>query len=90
MKDRNQRRALQGEIISTKMEKTAVVKVTRKKRHPRYQKLVETWKKYYAHLDTEGFQEGDIVTIVETRPLSKTKRWRVAHKSGPSAKVETT
>ncbi len=88
MNQRNQRKTLKGEIISTKMTKTAVVKVVRKMRHPRYQKLVETWKKYYAHIESGEYAEGDQVIIQETRPLSKLKRWRVVGKSGASAKVE--
>ena len=74
---RQQRKILEGIIVSTKMEKTAVVKVSRKFRHPKYNKLVKKSKKYYAHNEKEGLQEGQLVQIRECRPISKTKRWIV-------------
>jgi len=67
-----------GEVISNKMNKTVVVSVKRKIRHPKYEKIVSLKKKYYAHHENEGFQIGDQVEITETRPLSKLKRWRVS------------
>jgi len=82
--DRKKRKILEGVVVSNKMEKTVVVKVSRKMRHPRYQKLVERWKKYYAHNESESLAEGDPVVIMETRPLSKLKRWRVVSKSEQS------
>ena len=82
--DRANRKILEGTVVSSKMEKTVVVKVTTKVPHPKYKKLVERWKKYYAHNDAENIEEGDIVTIMETRPLSKMKRWRVVGKSDKS------
>lgn len=75
--ERQQRKILEGEVISNKMEKTVVVKVTHRMRHPLYNKLVERWKKYYAHNENDNIKKGDQVTIMETRPLSKMKRWRV-------------
>jgi small subunit ribosomal protein S17 len=66
-----------GVVISNKMEKTVTVKVSRKMRHARYQKVVERSKKYYAHDETDSLEVGQKVRIVETRPLSKLKRWRV-------------
>ncbi|MEL7432010.1 MAG: 30S ribosomal protein S17 [Chlamydiota bacterium] len=86
MNQRKERKTLQGEVISNKMAKTAVVKVTRKMRHPRYQKLVESRKKYYAHVETGSCKVGDLVTIVETRPISKLKRWRVVEKTANEEK----
>ena len=66
-----------GTVVSSKMDKTAVVAVERKVAHPVYGKQVVRTKKYYAH-DADGqAHAGDVVRIVETRPLSKTKRWRV-------------
>ncbi|MBI5272477.1 MAG: 30S ribosomal protein S17 [Chlamydiia bacterium] len=59
------------------MNKTVTVEVTRKMRHPRYQKVIERSKKYYAHDETDALAIGQKVRIVETRPLSKLKRWRV-------------
>ncbi len=78
--ERKLRKTLSGEVISNKMEKTVVVKVVRRVRHPRYNKLVERWKKYYAHNENEDIKQGDLVTIMETRPVSKMKRWRVLDK----------
>lgn len=66
-----------GTVISNKMDKTVVVKVSRKMRHAKYGKVVELSKKYYAHDDSDTVTVGQTVRIVETRPLSKLKRWRV-------------
>lgn len=74
---RNKRRVLEGVVVSTKAAKTAVVQVVRKFRHPKYNKLVKKSKKYHAHLDKEGVVEGQSVKIIESRPMSKLKRWRV-------------
>ena len=77
LSDRNDRRLKQGTVISNKMQNTVVVKVERKFRHPEFDKVVIRAKKYYAHDDSDALQVGDVVTIMETRPLSKLKRWRV-------------
>jgi small subunit ribosomal protein S17 len=74
---RASRKLKKGVVVSNKMQKTVVVKVTRTLRHPRYGKVVEQAKKYYAHNEDKPLQIGDTVTIMETRPLSKLKRWRV-------------
>ncbi len=74
---RRNRKTLQGLVVSDKMNKTVVVKVTRAVKHPRYKKYVRNSKKYLAHDEADACGIGDLVTIVETRPLSKTKRWRV-------------
>ena len=66
-----------GIVISNKMEKTVTVEVSRKMRHAKYQKVVERSKKYYAHDESDALEIGQKVRIVETRPLSKLKRWRV-------------
>ena len=68
---------VEGVVVSNKMDKTIVVKATRKMRHPRYEKLVERWKKYYAHDEKNEMKIGDKVQIIETRPISKLKRWKV-------------
>lgn len=66
-----------GTVVSAKMKNTLVVKVDSMRSHPKYKKLVRSSKKFYAD-DPEGkFKEGDKVTIYETRPLSKLKRWTV-------------
>ena len=70
------RKRKKGVVISNKMEKTVVVKVQRTIRHPTYGKVMTRDKKFYAHNETP-VAIGDVVEIVETRPLSKLKRWRV-------------
>lgn len=74
---RNRRKVKKGTVVSNKMDKTVVVKVERTFRHPEYQKVITRAKKYYAHNDSKELNVGDTVTIVETRPLSKLKRWIV-------------
>jgi small subunit ribosomal protein S17 len=67
-----------GEVVSTNMAKTIVVQVTRRVAHPLYKRIVTRRKKFYAH-DAEGTAKvGDVVRIVECRPLSKLKRWSLA------------
>jgi small subunit ribosomal protein S17 len=78
---RGSRRTKQGVVVSTKMEKTAVVRVSRTLRHPKYEKVIAQSKKYYAHDEASSCQVGDEVTIVECRPMSKLKRWRIVHES---------
>ena len=70
-------RKLKGTIISNKMTKTLVVRVDTLKRHPKYQKFYRTSKKFKAHDESGEYRVGDVVTLVETRPTSKDKRWRV-------------
>ena len=67
-----------GRVVSNKMDKTVVVAVEVFKRHPLYRKAVRRTIKYKAHDEKNECGEGDIVRIIETRPLSKYKRWRVA------------
>jgi small subunit ribosomal protein S17 len=71
------RRTKKGIVVSNKMEKTVVVRVDRTYRHPKYNKVVTRSNKYYAHDESNTLQEGQEVEIIETRPLSKLKRWRV-------------
>lgn len=66
-------RILQGTVISDRMDKTIVVKVERKFRHPLYGKIIRTFKKYSAHDENNSAKIGDVVEIVECRPLSRTK-----------------
>jgi small subunit ribosomal protein S17 len=66
-----------GEVVSCKMDKTVVVKVDRRVAHPVFKKIITRSSRFYAHCVTEGVKVGDTVRIVETRPLSKLKRWRV-------------
>ena len=75
---RNNRRVITGEVISNKMDKTLVVLEKRQVRHPIYEKLVEKRKKYYVHVeDSAAIKIGQKVKIMECRPFSKLKRWRV-------------
>jgi small subunit ribosomal protein S17 len=64
-----------GHVVSTKMQKTIVVEVIRKVPHPLYKRIVTRKKKFYAHDDAETAKNGDVVRIVEHRPMSKLKRW---------------
>jgi len=75
--ERGTRRILKGTVVSTKMIKTIVVSVDRQKRHPLYLKVMKTTKKYLAHDEKSAAHEGDFVTIIQSRPLSKLKRWRL-------------
>lgn len=64
-----------GEVISTKMAKTIVVEVTRRTAHPVYKRIVTRRKKFYAHDEEQSAKIGDVVRIIECRPLSRLKRW---------------
>jgi small subunit ribosomal protein S17 len=67
----------EGVVVSTKMDKTVVVAVVERVRHPRYAKFVQRTKKLYVHDETNDTRQGDRVRVQETRPLSKLKRWRI-------------
>ena len=71
------RRVLRGTVVSNAMDKTAVVEVTSVKAHPAYKKRVRSSSRYYAHDENNQCAVGDVVTIAETRPLSRLKRWRL-------------
>lgn len=73
----NKRRRLQGIVISDKMDKTVTVRVETVKRHPLYGKVIREFKKYLAHDESNAISEGSMVQIVESRPMSKRKRWAV-------------
>ena len=74
---RGNRKERIGEVISNKMAKTIIVRVERRFAHPRFKKVVTGYKKLYAHDEKSEAKVGDRVRIEETRPLSKTKRWRL-------------
>jgi small subunit ribosomal protein S17 len=78
-----------GEVVSDKMTKTIVVRVERRFQHPKYKKVVKSYKKLYAHDDAELASVGDIVRIQETRPLSKTKCWRLVEVLNPDGSSKT-
>jgi small subunit ribosomal protein S17 len=74
---RGNRKVRQGVVVSDKMDKTVVVLIERRTTHPLYGKTVTRSERYHAHDEANDAHVGDLVRITETRPLSKTKRWRV-------------
>jgi small subunit ribosomal protein S17 len=75
---RRPRKQREGVVVSNAMDKTVVVAVVERVRHPKYNKFVLQTKRLYAHDEANDINVGDKVRVMETRPLSKTKRWRVA------------
>lgn len=75
--NRGNRKVRLGTVVSDKMDKTIVVRVETVKQHPLYKKTIKTSKKYKAHDENNEAKVGDVVKIMETRPLSKEKRWRL-------------
>jgi len=73
----NRRKVREGLVVSNAMDKTAVVAVTERVRHPRYDKTVQRTKRLYAHDGDNSLRVGDRVRLAETRPTSRLKRWRV-------------
>ena len=76
-----------GQVVSTKMQKTIVVEVSRRVPHPLYKRIVARRKKFYAHDEESTARMGDVVRIVECRPLSRLKRWRLAEVVRRAAQV---
>jgi small subunit ribosomal protein S17 len=74
---RNDRKVREGLVVSAGMDKTAVVAVVSRKRHPRYNKTVQRTTRLYVHDEANDLNVGDRVRVTETRPLSKNKRWRL-------------
>ena len=87
---RGVRKNREGVVISDSMDKTVVVSVERRFRHPTYGKEITRSKKYYAHDEQNEAHKGDVVRIAETRPLSKLKRWRLVEvvKKGKASALE--
>jgi len=75
--ERNKRKEIQGKVVSDKRDKTITILVEKKIKHPLYGKVMKTSKKFQAHDENNECHVGDIVRVMETRPLSKTKRWRL-------------
>ena len=75
--ERNLRKSREGGVVSNKMNKTIVIAIVERIRHQKYEKFITRTKKLYAHDETNSAQIGDRVRVMETRPLSKLKRWRV-------------
>ncbi len=72
-----EKRTVQGRVVSDKMDKTITVMIERKVRHPLYGKYIKRSTKLHAHDENNECQEGDLVSVVETRPISKNKTWRL-------------
>ncbi len=87
-KKQKKRKTFVGTVVSDKMNKTRVVMVTWREPHPLYKKVIQRRKKYYAHDEKNEAKLGDVVEIVETRPLSKLKRWRIVRIIKRAAEVE--
>lgn len=75
--NRGHRKERVGEVVSNKMDKTIVVRVERRFPHPRWRKVVTSYSRFYAHDEKNEANVGDLVRIQETRPMSKSKRWRL-------------
>lgn len=80
--ERGKRKIRKGVVISKSGSKSVVVRHERRERHPLYGKVVRAFKKFHAHDESDALKVGDQVTIMETRPLSATKRWRVVRAEG--------
>ena len=74
------KKILKGTVVSAKNNKTVVVEVTRKFKHPFYEKIIKRSKKYHAHDENNKFKKGEEVLIVESKPFSKKKTWQVVEK----------
>lgn len=79
---RGSRKVRKGKVISKSGRKSVIVQSERRERHPIYGKVIRRFKKYHAHDESDTVQVGDSVTIMETRPLSATKRWRIVQPEG--------
>ncbi|MCX6351032.1 MAG: 30S ribosomal protein S17 [Bacteroidetes bacterium] len=77
MEERNNRKIIVGKVVSNKMEKSITVSVERKVKHPKYGKFLKKTSKFYAHDEKNECGIGDIVELMETRPISKSKRFRL-------------
>jgi small subunit ribosomal protein S17 len=81
------KRVLTGTVVSDKTDKTVVVKVERKVKHPLYGKIIRRSKKYHAHDEGNAFKTGEVVRIEECAPISKLKTWKVVEKVGGEAAI---
>ena len=83
------KRILEGEVVSDKGDKTVVVKVERKVKHPLYGKIIRRSKKYHAHDEDNSIKAGETVRIEETKPISKLKTWKVLDKVDTHSKPQS-
>ena len=88
--DRGSRRAITGTVTSTKMDKTAVITVIRRVRDRRFHKFVTRRVKYKAHDEKNAAKVGDVVEIIEARPMSRSKRWRILRTLSHNAELSGT
>ena len=79
------KKILKGTVTSAKNNKTIVVEVVRKFKHPFYEKIIKRSKKYHAHDENNNFSVGDVVSIVESKPISKLKKWKVILNTGENS-----
>ena len=86
--ERNKRKVRRGVVVSDRMDKTITVKVERLMLHPLYKKYIKRSKKFYAHDEMNDARIGDVVEIIETRPLSKNKCWRLVNVISRSVESE--
>jgi len=85
---RGHRKERVGEVVSDKMTKTIIVRVERRFRHPQFKKVVTAYSKLYAHDENERASLGDLVRVEETRPISRSKRWRLVEILNPDGSVK--
>jgi len=85
--ERNARKTMEGVVVSDKMDKTRIVTVERSFRHPFYEKIMKKQSKFAVHDEKNDSHEGDLVEIMSTRPLSKSKRWRLVRVVKAAPKV---
>ncbi len=85
---RGHRKERVGEVVSDKMTKTIIVRVERRFRHPQFKKVVTAYSKLYAHDENESASLGDLVRVEETRPMSRSKRWRLVEILNPDGSVK--
>ena len=85
METRMPRRILSGVVVSSNANKTIVVDITRRIKHKLYKKIIRRTKKYHAHDENNEFKIGDTVSIIESKPISKLKKWRVISNNGENS-----
>ena len=89
MESRGRRKVRRGIVVSDKMQKTVTVKVERQILHPMYKKFIKRSKTFFVHDEENTARVGDFVQIVETRPLSKNKRWRIERSEEQTSELQT-
>ena len=85
MEMRMPKRILSGIVVSSNANKTIIVDITRRIKHKLYKKIIRRTKKYHAHDENNEFKAGDMVSIIESKPISKLKKWKVISKNGDNS-----